>query len=137
MINKLLITLISSLLALAVYLLLIAVWPEPSPETIAKRNDERRVEDLGLIIEAIHNFRGAQSRLPYTLQELAEATRNLSWQDPVTGEAYEYVFVNKDVYSLCAIFETDAADSAYGNLPGFSRHSIGHACIYRTFELMG
>lgn len=137
MINKILITLISSLLVLAVYLLLISVWPEPSPETVAKRNDEQRVDDLSLIIEAIHNFRGAKSRLPNNLQELAEATRNLNWLDPVTGEAYEYVFVNKDVYSLCAIFETDAANSAYGNLPGFSRHGIGHACIYRTFELMG
>jgi hypothetical protein len=136
-INKILIGLISGLILLAIYLLLISVWPEPSPETVARRNDEQRVEDLGLIIEAVHNFRGAQQRLPYTLQELAEATRNLRWQDPVTGEAYEYVFVNKDVYSLCATFETDAADSAYGNLPGFSRHGIGHACIYRTFELMG
>jgi hypothetical protein len=135
-INKILKGLIGSLLVLAVYLLLISVWPEPSPEDIAKDNDERRVEELSLIIEAIHNFRGVQQRLPYTLEELATSTRNLTWTDPSTGEPYEYVMINKDVYSLCGIFETDASSDAFGNLPGFLRHGIGHTCIYRTFELL-
>lgn len=134
MINKILIGLIGSLLVLAVYLLLVSVWPEPSPGVIAKRNDERRVEELSLIIEAVHNFRGAQQRLPYTLQELAEYARNMAWTDPLTGKPYEYEMINKDVYSLCGVFEIDASSNAFGNLPGFSRHGIGHTCIYRTFE---
>jgi len=125
-INKILIGLIGSLLVLAVYLLLVSVWPEPSPEAIAKRNDAQRVEDLSLIIESVHIFRGVQQRLPYNLQELVASTRNLGWQDPLTQEPYEYVMINKDVYSLCGIFETDARDDAFGNLPGFSRHGIGH-----------
>jgi len=133
-VNKILIGLIGSLLVLAVYLLLVSVWPEPSPEDIAKRNDERRVEDLSLILEAVHNFRGAQLRLPYTLQELAESALNMAWMDPLTGKPYEYEMINKDVYSLCGVFETDASSNAFGNLPGFSRHGIGHTCIYRTFE---
>lgn len=136
MFNKILIGLIGSLLVLAVYLLLVSVWPEPSAEDIAKRNDEQRVEDLSSIIEAVHAFRGAQQRLPYTLQELVASTRNLGWQDPLTLEPYEYVMINQAVYSLCGIFETDATGDAFGNLPGFSRHGIGHTCIYRTFELL-
>lgn len=136
MIDKILKGLIGSLLVLAVFLLLVSVWPEPSPEDIAKRNDAQRVEDLSRIIESVHIFRGAQQRLPYTLQELAGSARNLDWQDPLTLEPYEYVMINKDVYSLCGIFETDARDDAFGNLPGFSRHGIGHTCIYRTFELL-
>ena len=135
MVNKILIGLIGSLLVLAVYLLLVSVWPEPSPEDIAEGNDERRVEELSLIIEAVHNFRGAKQRLPYTLEELATFTRNLAWRDPSTGMPYEYVMINRDVYSLCGIFETDASSNAFGNLPGFSRHAIGHNCIRRTFEL--
>lgn len=134
MINKILIGLIGSLLVLAVYLLLVSVWPEPSSEDIAEGNDERRVEELSLIIEAVHNFRGTQQRLPFTLEELATSTRNLAWRDPSTGKPYEYAMINKDVYSLCGIFETDVSSNAFGNLPGFSRHGIGHTCIYRTFE---
>lgn len=134
MIYTILIRLISVLLAGVLLLLLVSVWPEPSAATLVKRNDSQRVADLGLIIEAIHNFRNTNERLPYSLHELAETFPRLNWTDPVTNRPYDYVQVNRAVYSLCALFETDASDGNFGNLPGFSRHGIGNTCVYRTFE---
>lgn len=134
MVYTILIRLISILLAGVLVLLVIAVWPKPSEATLLKRNDERRVEDLGLIIEAIHDFRNSNERLPYSLQELTESRPRLKWQDPVNNRPYDYTQINTYVYSLCAVFETDASGDAFGSLPGFSRHGIGNACVYRTFE---
>lgn len=134
MIYTILIRLISVLLAGVVVLLLISVWPEPSPETLLKRNDSQRVDDLGLIIEAIHEFRNTNQRLPYSLQELAESRPRLRWQDPVHNRPYDYVQINTLVYSLCAVFDTDASEGGFGLLPGFSTHGIGNTCVYRTFE---
>lgn len=57
-INKILIGLIGSLSVMAVYLLLVSVWPEPSIEDITKHNDAQRVEDLSLFIEAVHIYVG-------------------------------------------------------------------------------
>jgi hypothetical protein len=126
--------LISVLLAGVLVLLITSVWPEPSEATLLKRNDERRVEDLGLIIEAIHDFRNSNERLPYSLQELSESLPRLKWHDPVHNRPYDYRQINPSIYSLCAEFETDVSDDAFGTLPGFSRHGIGNTCVYRTFE---
>jgi hypothetical protein len=68
------------LLAGVLLLLVIAVSPEPSEATVLKHNDERRVEDPGSVIEAIHDFRNSNERLPYSLQELAESRSRLKWQ---------------------------------------------------------
>jgi hypothetical protein len=101
---------------------------------VSKRNDEQRVEDLGLLIEAIHNFRNTNSRLPYSLHEVAAARAELTWRDPVSNRPYDYVQISVPVYSLCAVFETDASANGFGSLPGFSSHAIGNVCVYRTFE---
>ncbi|MDO8908989.1 MAG: hypothetical protein Q7W55_10900 [Pseudohongiella sp.] len=134
MVYTILIRLISVLLAGVLLLIVISVWPEPSEATLLKRNDEQRVEDLGLIIEAIHDFRNSNERLPYSLQELAESRPRLKWQDPVHQRPYDYTLINTAIYSLCAVFETDSSGDAFGSLPGFSRHGIGNTCVYRTFE---
>lgn len=134
LIYTILIRLISVLLAGVLVVIVISVWPEPSAATVLKRNDNQRVEDLGVLIEAIHDFRNTHQRLPYSLQELAESRPRLRWQDPVNKRPYDYAQINAGVYSLCAVFETDASEDAFGSLPGFSRHGIGSTCVYRTFE---
>lgn len=134
MIYTVLIRLISIMLAGVLLLILVSVWPEPSAETLLKRYDNQRVEELGLIIESIHEFRNTNERLPCSLQELAEFRPRLKWQDPVNNRPYDYVQINTSVYSLCAVFDTDAGQDGFGSLPGFSRHGVGNTCVYRTFE---
>lgn len=131
---KILITTLVSLLVLAVSLLAYSVWPEPSPEKIKANNDLQRVEELNTIIEVAHEFRRRHNQVPNSLEELTEIRSRLRWHDPVTGDPYEYTRISADIYSLCAVFETSAADNAFGYLPGFSRHGLGHTCVYRTFE---
>jgi hypothetical protein len=131
---KALIWIITGLLTIVLGLLIHSAWPEPSVERLQKKNDEVRVAALNAIIEAAHDFLRSEGRLPASLEELAQSRRRLSWLDPATGEPYEYVRIAPQIYSLCAVFETSATDSAFGSLPGFSRHGIGHTCVYRTFQ---
>jgi hypothetical protein len=131
---KALIWIITGLLTIVLALLIHSAWPEPSAEKIQQKNDELRVASLNAIIEAAHEFLRTQGRLPVTLEELAQTRRRLNWLDPATGDPYEYVLITPQIYSLCAVFETSAQNNAFGYLPGFSRHGIGHTCVYRTFE---
>lgn len=134
MVHKIVIGILSVLLLIVLGLLARSIWPEPSMETLQQRNDRQRVQDLSEIIDAAHTFRNQQNRLPATLEELAGNQRRLALNDPVSGERYEYELISADIYSLCAVFETSAADNAFGYLPGFNRHDIGHQCVYRTYE---
>ena len=125
---------VSVLLLALVLLITVSVWPEPSPETLMERHDNQRVKDLGLIIEAIHEFRRANERLPYSLQELSETRPTLKWQDQVNQRPYDYTQISSTVYSLCALFQTESNEGSFGSLPGFSRHGVGQNCVYRTFD---
>lgn len=134
MVHKFVIGLLSVLLLIVLALLARSIWPAPSVETMQQRNDRERVQHLSEIIDAAHNFRNQQGRLPATLEELADSQRRLGLNDPGSGERYEYELISAGIYSLCAVFETSAADNAFGYLPGFNRHDIGHQCVYRTYE---
>jgi len=70
----------------------------------AMRADERRVEDLRSIAQAIY-YR--QRPLPAALSEVTAPPANLN--DPVTGAPYEYHPEAGKTYELCAIFASNSA----------------------------
>lgn len=107
-----------------------------SPNTQrAMRMDERRVQDLLLIENAINIHLVENEKLPPNLQALT--TREglkLSINDPLSGRAYEYVIDDPQRYQLCAVFQTDTADRNRRVGPSMSMewlHGAGRTCFNR------
>ena len=94
-----------------------------SPATARERRfDDRRVEDLTALGQAVDQHHSASGRLPDTLAELAQDW--LDQRDPRTAQPYEYRVLNADTYHLCAVFQQPSAHGA-----GFWRHGSGRHCF--------
>ena len=97
--------------------------------------DERRVSDLQQITFAIDSYWERNKEVPEILGDLLDARYYVpSITDPKTGEPYEYIVLTKDMYQLCAAFETDTASSQYQEKPrAFSEelwnHAAGRVCF--------
>jgi hypothetical protein len=103
----------------------------PSEER-TRRLDERRVQDLSGISQAIDVYWTRQSALPSSLDQLrAETGANVSVSDPVTDARYEFRPIDSDRYELCAIFEGESRDSERGGAAGFWSHRAGRQCFQR------
>ena len=108
----------------------------------ARRLDERRVEDLSGISQAIDVYWTRQSSLPASLDRLRPETgANVTVADPVTGAPYEYMVLDARRYRLCAKFDTDSAttDGEPGRyeFAGVSpewQHPAGRYCFDRLVE---
>ena len=97
------------------------------------RLDQRRVEDLQRIVEAIELHHREHGRLP---ADLATAAARPGWDlalDPVSGEAYDYRPLQGDHFEVCAVFTTDSGqrDGAGWNAPLEWRHGAGRHCFNR------
>lgn len=98
------------------------------------RLDQRRIEDLQRIVEAVELHYREGGRLP---ADLATAAARPGWDlallDPVSGEAYEYRPLQGDRFELCAVFATDSGvrDGAGWNAPLEWRHGAGRHCFKR------
>ena len=88
-------------------------------------HDERRIQDLRWIAEAIY---ARQKPLPATLAELPHASL-ISLNDPVTNAPYEYHPTSGTIYELCATFATaSAANEDFQMGPVFWSHPKGRHC---------
>lgn len=98
----------------------------PRADRRAARADERRVEDLRSIAQAIY-YR--QKALPATLAELPVPAASL--KDPVTGAPYEYHPDAGKTYELCATFASDSATDyeEFRPRPVFWSHPKGRHCF--------
>jgi hypothetical protein len=103
----------------------------PRGKQRAMRADERRVQDLQSIAQAIY----LRQTVPASLAELPRSPV-ASLHDPVTQAPYEYHPQSGMRYELCASFATDSVDSAdSAGYEGFRRdppswsHTRGRYCF--------
>lgn len=93
---------------LAVVGVAVAVLDSPAEER-RRRLDERRIDDLHEIADAIDDYWTEGGALPPDLDALAEWRRvDLPLADPVTGTRYRYTPTGEQAYELCATFATES-----------------------------
>jgi hypothetical protein len=101
-------------------------------EERARRIDERRVQDLSGIAQAIDVYWTRQSGLPTSLDQLrTETGANVSVTDRLTGAPYEFRALDGGKYELCATFEGESGDSEGRLSAGFWSHRAGRQCFQR------
>lgn len=98
------------------------------------RLDQRRIQDLQRIAEAVELHHREHGRLP---ADIAAAAARPGWDlpllDPVSGKAYEYRPLRGDRFELCAVFATDTGrrDGTGWNAPLEWQHGAGRQCFPR------
>src|SRR5688572_3877367 len=97
-------------------------------EERARRLDERRVQDLSGIAQAVDLYWTRESRLPASLDQLrSDSGATITLADP---SPYDYRHLEDGKYELCASFEGDSRDSnRFDN--GFWTHRAGRQCFQR------
>jgi type II secretory pathway pseudopilin PulG len=106
------------------------VLGSPGEERV-RRLDERRVQDLASIAQAIDVYWTRHARLPASIAELRqEPVGDVRYDDPDTNQAYEYRSLGADRYELCAEFARDSRESD-GSAAGFWSHRAGRQCFGR------
>lgn len=112
----------------------------PSQER-ARQFDNRRINDLQQLTQAVDQYWTRNARLPEALADLQNRREYYipSLLDPRTKESYEYIVTAGKNYELCAVFETDASTEAakakYSQpypMPGgvdFWAHGLGRVCF--------
>jgi hypothetical protein len=119
--------------ALVVVLVVLAIGFHrlgPRSNQRAIRADERRVEDLRSIEQAMYSQNRRKMPMPATLTELPDSTA-LSLHDPVTNLSYGYVPESGTAYELCATFDTktSARNGEWSQpYPAFWSHPKGAHC---------
>ena len=85
----------------------------PSQER-ARQFDNRRINDLQQLSQAIDQFWTRNARLPETLADMQSRREYYvpSLQDPRSEQPYEYRVTAGKTYELCATFETDASNAS-------------------------
>jgi hypothetical protein len=102
----------------------------PPGEERINRFDQRRVEDLQRIEEAVNVYRTRHGRLPTSLEELSrEAGIGINARDPGTMEAYEYRPLDERTFEVCAAFERESGQSSAAFAAGFWSHGSGRQCF--------
>lgn len=118
---------------LAVVVTLVAaflVMRSPSEERM-RRLDQRRVDELTTLQQAVEAYVRKHDRLPADLDAAADGFA-VSRNDPVTGQPYEYAVVDARTYRLCAVFETTAEGGmATARLFQWA-HGAGRHCFERV-----
>lgn len=103
-------------------------------EQRAARIDDRRVDDLVALDNAVRAYAEKHERLPQDLATLTrQPGRRLPLTDPQHGTPYEYLVTAKHRYRLCAVFTTDtaAAPRAGRYFRKDWAHGIGRTCFDR------
>ena len=110
---------------------LIVIGP-PSDER-TRRFDQRRVDDLQMIDNAVNVYWSRYHRLPTSLEEVSRETGSgIDSRDPRTKEIYEYRPLDGRTFELCAIFERESGEARASFPVGFWSHGAGRRCFQRT-----
>lgn len=119
--------------------LVAALWVMESPSKQRDRRiDERRVEQLEAISDALDAWENNHQRLPASLGELAnQPGLSIATVDPVDGKPYEYQALSGWGYRVCARFATSTADRPIGDngIGWYEKrwmHPVGRHCFDRT-----
>ena len=107
-----------------------------APWTARERHlDERRIQDLSLIADAVDRYWNQRHTLPEAIAEVAgEATTIITTSDPITREPYEYRRESAETFLLCAAFTlanpVGVPDYRAGKSePRRWQHGIGRQCF--------
>jgi type II secretory pathway pseudopilin PulG len=107
----------------------LVVLGPPSAER-AHRLDERRMDDLRSLSNAVDLYRSRSGQLPASVNEASrEIGDTLTWHDPVTGQPYPYKVVSADTYELCADFQQSSAAERHYQDVSFWSHPAGPRCF--------
>lgn len=99
--------------------------------------DQRRINDLQALEEAIRSHAREGKGLPQSLEALKRPGHNLSLHDPQTQNAYGYERLDDARFRLCAEFTTDSSQRQSGRryYPNHSwPHGIGQTCFDRRLN---
>lgn len=127
----------ASLLVAAVVVTGLIVAGSPGRARVQKA-DEQRVTALLDISRAIESYYNQEGKLPEYLAVVRKQPYVFvaSWNDPKTGEEYEYRTLAATKYELCAVFETVSSPEnrprrpPYGSQPSeFWSHTAGRKCF--------
>lgn len=81
------------------------------PEQRLTRLDQRRVQDLQRIVQAVNHHARIHGELPEDLAALAsQPGATLPTLDPMDGSAYEYAVTGQWTWRVCAHFSSSTAD---------------------------
>ena len=127
--------------AIVVASLAAALWVMESPaKQRDRRLDERRLQELQAIGEAIDDAATRTARMPRSLAELAGAPgASLAIVDPVDGVPYGFRATAPTRYRLCASFATSTSDRdpdarGYAYYPRDWPHPAGLHCFERQLD---
>lgn len=122
---------IGAAVALVVIPLVIGLIVLDSPaDERRQRLDRRRVDDLRRIAAAADLYWTRRRRLPVSLADLAqEPGTDVAVTDPGTAQPYGYHVRGTSTYELCAHFETQRDQEAFGDRGNFWAHGPGPKCF--------
>ncbi len=93
--------------------------------------DERRVNDLRAIANAMNVYWHRHKSLPRSLEGLSKEPYGIvNLKDPETGQPFEYKVVNDKNYELCAHFAHDMAEDRETLHKDFWTHGSGRQCFH-------
>jgi hypothetical protein len=108
------------------------LWLTGSPaEQRLLRLDERRVNDLRRIADAVQLYWARNARLPAGLADLTSLGGPVSTEDPETGVAYEFRPKEPATFELCATFARPSEDVSRDY--DFT-HPAGRQCFERPAD---
>lgn len=123
--------------------LVAAMWIMESPSKQRDRRiDQRRVEQLDAISDAIDAWARVKGSMPSSLAELAgQPGASLVIVDPVVGAPYGYEVTAIFDYTLCATFATSTSDRGrdakrYRPYDNNWMHPAGRKCFERRLGQM-
>jgi hypothetical protein len=116
-----------------------AIMVMGAPDTQRQlRLDERRVQELQRLSEAIDTHAYRHGALPQTLSEITgRPGAAYATTDPVTGVPYRYELDGPDDYRLCSEFDTDTARAGSRARPYGGdtwAHPAGEHCFARKVD---
>jgi len=104
----------------------IAMLGPPSEER-ARRIDDRRVQELRQLSQAVHLYNSRHHALPASAADLStEPGVSVASHDPVTGASYDYRVTDATHYEVCAVFDRPSADPRNVD---FWSHGAGRQCF--------
>jgi hypothetical protein len=123
----------ASLVVMATVVAAVMAMGPPSAQRAAKL-DQKRVEDLERIVQAISRYADNHDALPPDLRVLSrQSGRRLSLVDPGDSTPYAYQVTGGRTFRLCAVFATDSAKVGGAAIP-WADDEWGHAAGRQCFD---
>ncbi len=124
--------------AVVVLVIALGLYVAGAPATARREAlDERRVNDLQTLSEAVNDTHELTGRLPDRLADLIgddTRMRRVQLSDPARGTFYDYRALDSTTFVLCATFDVASSLGPYGaGVNPFWRHGAGRACF--TFHV--